>query len=421
MYNIDTMQTKNNFLIRIRNFFIPPTKASWDDFKEVLPFFVLMTLALSWMFIVFVQQVEGPYLKALFTVLMLIHLGVYWGIFNFHGTRGGLSAYFILQGVLAIILVLVARDEGLVIGLFGSVIGNTVGILQKPRTIFLVVVTYLIIALLSILYLTGSNVMVSMAGVAIPAILLSAFIAYMFRRQLEAREKTQKLLEDLQEAHAKLEAYTEQVEELTLAQERQRIARELHDTLAQELTGMVLQLEAVSTHINSQNNERAQEILQQAMSQSRFTLAEARKVIDGLRTERLESSSMEEAINREAARFTGTSGVPCEVMVRISAPPEADVQTELLKVVSEGLSNISRHASADQAWLRLMENEGGLVLEIEDNGRGFEPQTQAGKPGHYGLVGIEERAGLLGGRVEIDSQPEGGTCLRVTIPLKEPA
>ena len=306
------------------------------------------------------------------------------------------------------------------IGLFGSVIGNTVGILQKPRMIFLAVSVYLIIALLSILYLTGSEVMVSMAGVAIPAILLSAFIAYMFRRQLEAREKTETLLEDLQQAHAKLEAYTEQVEELTLAQERQRIARELHDTLAQELTGMVLQLEAVSTHIKDGNNPRAEEILQQAMTQSRFTLAEARKVIDDLRTERVETAPIDEDIRREAARFEAASQTPCEVVVRVNSTLEAGKQSEIMKIISEGLSNISRHAVADHTWLRLVESQGQLILEIEDNGRGFDPQAESGKSGHYGLVGIKERAELLGGQLEIDSQPGEGTCLRVTILLEEP-
>ena len=220
----------------------------------MVPFFILMTMALGWMLIVFVQQVENPVMKVVFTILMLVHLGVYWAVLNFNGTKIGLWVYFILQGFLAIILVLIVGDGGLVVGLFGSLIGNSVGILQKPKTIFLAISAFLITAVLGILYITSSQALLSWASIALPAILLSAFIAYMFRRQMDAREKTQNLLEELQEAHTKLEAYTNQVEDLTRSAERQRMARELHDTLAQGLAGLILKLEAVSTHVDGGNN-----------------------------------------------------------------------------------------------------------------------------------------------------------------------
>jgi NarL family two-component system sensor histidine kinase YdfH len=421
MYNKSTMQNKRNLLTLGKDLVIPPDKASWDDFKEVFPFFALMTMALGWMYVVFVKQVESPFMKVVFTILMFIHLAIYWGVFNFFGTKRGLWVYFSLQGLLAIILVLIAGDEGLVIGLFGSLIGNTVGVLQKPRTIFLVITIYLIVAVNGIIFLTGSEVLLSWASIAIPAILLSAFIAYMFRRQLEAREKTETLLKELQEAHKKLEAYTEQVEELTLSAERQRMARELHDTLAQGLAGLILKLEAVSTHVDGGNNPRAQEILQDAMAQSRTTLTEARQAIDDLRSDSEPGKSLDEAVCAEVRRFEAISEIPCEVVLQHNAPLPPSVREHILKIISEGLNNIAKHAGAGQAWLRLVETETDCKVEIEDDGRGFAVEDALNKEGSYGLMGIQERVALLHGTLTIDSAQGDGACLTVLIPLPEKA
>lgn len=409
------MQTKSNALTKIKNFFIPPDKANWEEFKEVLPFFLLMTMALGWMLAVFVQQVESPIMKMVFTILMLVHLGVYWGVFNFQGSQFSLGFYFSLQGLLAVILVVIVGDAGIVIGLFGSLIGNAVGVLQKPRTIILAIVIYLFIALSIIVFITGSEVLLSWASIALPAILLSAFIAYMFRRQLEAREKSETLLKELREAHTKLEAYTNQVEELTRSAERQRMARELHDTLAQGLAGLILKLEAVSTHMQGGNTGRAQEILQDAMAQSRTTLSEARMVIDDLRAD-TPAQSLEDAIRAEVQHFEALSETPCEVVIQHTSQIPQQRREHMLKIISEGLNNIAKHAQATQAWLRVIETEDGCKIEIEDDGRGFVVAEALKKESSYGLLGIRERGELLNGTVEIDSAPGDGACLTVLIP-----
>ena len=79
--------------------------------------------------------------------------------------------------------------------------------------------------------------------------------------------------------------------------------------------------------------------------------------------------------------------------------------------------NIAKHSQAQQAWLRLTENSSHLVLEIEDDGRGFSPETGLEGEGHYGLLGIQERVALLGGEFSLDSQPNQGTCLLVQVPV----
>jgi NarL family two-component system sensor histidine kinase YdfH len=94
-----------------------------------------------------------------------------------------------------------------------------------------------------------------------------------------------------------------------------------------------------------------------------------------------------------------------------------EVQNHLLKIISEGLTNIAKHAQANQAWLRLTENKSHLVLEIEDDGQGFVSESDHENDGHYGLLGIRERVALLGGEFSMDSQLQQGTCLLIQIPL----
>jgi len=416
-YNKFMMRRERSLLNKIKSLFFPSDQPSREGDKEVIPFFILITAAIIWMYAVYIRQIEQVYLGVIFTLLMFVHLVLYWSIFRFiHSTRQT-RLYFAFQGMLAFILVLIGGDFGLSIGLYSSLIGNAVGALRKNKDVVIVIFAYILLTAISIIILAGYEVILQWSYIAIPSILFSAFIAFMFRRQLEIREKTQTLLDELKTAHAQLAAYTEQVEELTLAAERQRMARELHDTLSQGLAGLILQLEAVSTHIEKQNSQRAQQILHSAMSQSRSTLAEARQVIDDLRSGEQSQESFTKEVQREAQQLQAISGIPCEVVINITRPLPAEVQSHLRKIISEGMYNIAKHSQAKQAWMRLTENTSHLVLEIEDDGSGFVPETGLVGDGHYGLLGIQERVALLGGEFSLDSQPNQGTCLLVQIPV----
>ena len=411
------MKSESTLLQKIKHFVLPSDQAEREGDREVLPFFALITVAIIWMYSVYIRQIEQVWVGVVFTVLMVVHLSLYWLIFRFIQSDRQIRSYFAVQGLLAFVLILLGGDFGLSIGLYSSLIGNAVGALQKNKDIVYVIFAYIVLAVLSIIVVSGIQVIIDWSFVAIPSIVFSGFIAYMFRRQLEVREKTQRLLDELQTAHTQLAAYAERVEELTLTTERQRMARELHDTLAQGLTGLVLQLEAVSTHIENNNNPRAQEILHNAMTQSRTTLAEARKVIDDLRSGEQGQQAFIEQIQKEAQQIQEMSGVPCKVEVKVTQMLSVEVQNHLLKIISEGLTNIAKHAQANQAWLRLTENKSHLVLEIEDDGQGFVSESDHENDGHYGLLGIRERVALLGGEFSMDNQLQQGTCLLIQIPL----
>lgn len=413
------MKSKQSIKQKLEDIFFPPDKVNFQAVKEVIPFFALVTVALIWMYSIYLRQIESTLTAVIFSLLMLLHLVLYWAVFRFIHDLRSLRLYFIFQGLLVFVIVQFAENFGLAIGLYASLIGNAVGSMRRSRDLFILIPGYLLLATTAIYLQSGTTQIVEWSYVAIPSILLSGFIAFMFRRQMEMRDNAEHLLADLQKAHLRLEAYAEQVEALTLIQERQRIARELHDTLAQELTGVVLQLEAVSTHIEKDNSQRAQEILQGAMQQSRVTLAEARKVIDNLRSVQPVTESLAEAIRHEAERFEALAQIPCETSVQVAQKLPAETRNHLLKIISEGLNNIAKHAGASQAWVRLHQTGPTITLEIEDDGQGFDMAAENGSQGHYGLIGIRERVALLKGRMSIDSQPKEGACLTAEIPLPQ--
>jgi NarL family two-component system sensor histidine kinase YdfH len=211
-----------------------------------------------------------------------------------------------------------------------------------------------------------------------------------------------------------LTEYSARVEDLTIAAERQRMARELHDTLSQGLAGLILQLEAADAHLAANCPERARGILEQSMEKARGTLKEARQAIDDLRQPA--GHNLAEAAGQEAERFTRATGIACEPCIELkTAIPEAVSETAI-RAISEGFTNIARHAHARQVVLRLSEIGQELEIEIRDDGLGFDPQ--AVQPGHYGLLGMRERIRLAGGRLDIQSVAGKGTCLLIHFPLE---
>jgi len=235
-------------------------------------------------------------------------------------------------------------------------------------------------------------------------------------RQARARTQTQRLLRELEQAHRQLADDAVRLEELTRAAERQRMARELHDTLAQGLAGLILQLEAVKAHLIAGREERALEIVIQAMGRARTSLATARSVIDDLRTEAMTPTDLQHALEEEIGRFTAATGIPCTTQFfSLALVPEAFGES-IMRSVAEGLLNIARHAQASQVWVCVAQHDQELAIEVRDNGRGFDPTTVA-QQGHYGLPGLRERARLLDGQFALLTDPGEGTTLRFLLPV----
>ncbi len=226
------------------------------------------------------------------------------------------------------------------------------------------------------------------------------------------------MLEDLQEAHLQLAAYATQVEDLTLAAERQRMARELHDTLAQGLAGLILQLEAINSHLETGDATRAREIVQQAMGRARTTLAEARAAITDLRAVAAGDENLESALLQEVERFTRATGIPCTTEITLPNSVPALLGEHVQRIFAESLANVAQHAQAGQVWLQVRGEAAEILLAVRDDGVGFVVE-EVEPAGHYGLVGMRERARLAGGTMKVLSILGEGTSLQFSFPLAE--
>ncbi len=203
---------------------------------------------------------------------------------------------------------------------------------------------------------------------------------------------------------------------LARAEERTRIAREIHDTLAQGLTAIALNIEG-AMHSLDKRPDQARERLQRALDTARENLEDARRSVLDLRgAARLEGKPLADALGSLARGFTYDTGIPAMVHSdRIDELP-LRTETELFRIAQEALTNVRKHARAHKVELALRRHGANLSLSVRDDGVGFSPRAQP-RDGGQGLVGMRERARLLGGEVRIHSTPDKGTEVLAHVPL----
>ena len=228
------------------------------------------------------------------------------------------------------------------------------------------------------------------------------------------RVRSEQLLAELQAAHQKLQEYATQVEELTIAQERNRIAREMHDTLGHRLTIASVQLEGAQRLIPT-NPERAASIVGTVREQVKEGLTDLRRTVAMLRASVEEDLPLDKALTRLADHFQQATAL--KIYLSLEGCPQNLTliqQQALYRAAQEALTNIQRHAQASEAWLQLNTQNGMITLLISDNGVGIKPEQV--KPG-FGLLGLKERASLQGGTFHVDTRAGGGTQITFCIPL----
>jgi PAS domain S-box-containing protein len=205
----------------------------------------------------------------------------------------------------------------------------------------------------------------------------------------------------------------ETVRRLAIVEERNRIAREIHDTLAQGFTGILLQLEAASDVLPPKS--KAKEHITNARNLARHSLMEARRSVYQLRPQELQRGTLTSAIKR-LANQAKRDGVPvhCSITGETRIIPE-ETENNLLRIAQEALINVIRHARATKVELLLSFNSGGVKLTLKDNGIGFNPERN-GKG--FGLVSIRERANTIGAKLMIHSKRGRGSILSVTVPYE---
>jgi signal transduction histidine kinase len=206
---------------------------------------------------------------------------------------------------------------------------------------------------------------------------------------------------------------------MAVTEERNRMAREIHDTLAQGFTGIILQLEATEQALGD-TSEDVQKHLNQARSLARKSLAEARRSVWNLSPQALEQLRLDEAVKHEVERFRQDNGIEASFTqygAKREIPPE--MGTAIFRVCQESLANVAKHSQATRVDVTLNFGVSGVELTVKDNGVGFEPgpEGKIGKAGGFGLISMRERALGQNGKFEVQSGKGEGTVIRVSIPL----
>ena len=200
--------------------------------------------------------------------------------------------------------------------------------------------------------------------------------------------------------------------------ERLRLAREIHDTLAQAFVGISSQLDALQTCL-PEDWRPAHVYLDLARRMAQHSLTEARRSVMDLRSAALSNRDLAAALESSARHWTAGTAVDLEVNIKggFTNLPE-EMEHNLLRIAQEAVANASKHAQASRIEVMLERTGNNVNLKITDNGCGFQTDDAfAGMGGHFGLIGIRERAERIGGEFRLGSQPGAGTEVEVTVPL----
>jgi signal transduction histidine kinase len=221
----------------------------------------------------------------------------------------------------------------------------------------------------------------------------------------------------LEQANAQLRHYASALEHLTISRERNRMARELHDTLAHTLSGLSVQLETVKAYWDV-DPATALRLLEQSLTATRSGLQETRRALKSLRASPLDDLGLLLAVRQLAESAAARANLHLEINVPPTLPALSNpVEQCLYRVAQEAIANAVHHANARKLTVQLIHNDAHITLTVYDDGLGFNPQ-QVNQAVHYGLVGMRERAALVGGDLVIESQRGTGTKVRLSIDAK---
>ena len=209
----------------------------------------------------------------------------------------------------------------------------------------------------------------------------------------------------------------EQARKAAITEERNRMAREIHDTLAQGFTGILIQLQAARQVLNGSNSDAARH-LESAMALARVGLTEARRSVQGLRPQLLRDGNITTALEQLVRHLGSDSVVRINFLSngdaqRLMSP---DIESNLLRISQEAITNAMKHSGASQINVRLSGGPEAVQLAIEDNGHGFDPHVSTLSRG-FGLISMQERADRIGGDLTILTKPGAGTKIHLLLPI----
>lgn len=270
------------------------------------------------------------------------------------------------------------------------------------------------------------HVMIFLIALAIDMLLLPSLMWLLHEREQQV-ERHRNSLAELSEVNRRLEAtiaeneglhrqLVTQAREAGVLDERRRMAREIHDTLAQGLTGIVTQLQAAEQAAARTPGEQPgwRRHVAAATQLARESLTEARRSVDALRPQPLEGCRLSEALSDVAQRWSALNGIPAQVTTTGTARPvDPEAEFALLRAAQEALANVARHAYATRVGLTISYMESEVALDVRDDGVGFDPAV---RDRGFGLVAMRQRIAALSGTLQVESEPGGGTAISACVP-----
>jgi signal transduction histidine kinase len=392
-------------------------RSNGDPFVIDLVLCALTAAWMLWMFTLHPAWRERPRVMGLFLAVLIVLMAIlvirdpWFGLFT---PAGYIYSFRLLPWPSEL-----AAISGV------SIVAGTAQATDVPKTSVYGVLAYLAIVAVNVVPFCG--------------------LAWLGRKGEEHDELREQALAEVSEANRRLEAsmaenaglqqqLLTQAREAGVSDERQRMAREIHDTLAQGLTGIITQLQAAEQFADDQAVWRRH--FQAATRLARESLSEARRSVHALRPEALETARLSEALAGVAERWSALNGIAVQVTTTGTArpmPPAVDVA--LLRTAQEALANVARHARATKVGLTLSYMENEVALDVRDDGRGFEPdrfgdggdppgvgedgprRPDAGVPGGgFGLVAMRQRIESLSGTLQVESEPGAGTAVSACLP-----
>jgi signal transduction histidine kinase len=238
------------------------------------------------------------------------------------------------------------------------------------------------------------------------------------RALLEVNEANRKLAATLAENATLQQRLLTQAREAGVLDERARMAREIHDTLAQGLTGIITQLQAVEQA--AADPAEWHRHVTAATRLARESLSEARRSVHALRPEPLETARLSEALADVAQRWSSLHSIAVQVTTTGTARPmRPEAEAALLRTAQEALTNVAKHARASRVGVTLSYLEHEIALDVRDDGTGFDPTSIGQRPagdGGFGLVAMRQRIEGLSGTLQVESEPDLGTAISARIP-----
>jgi len=337
-------------------------------------------------------------LIALFTLITLCYDTVY--------KRQYTHFYLALQTLIVTALTFIGNENGLFSVLFFVLSAQSMLNLTPRKAIGWIIAFCVITALASVNEYGWVGILYILPNFGGYAFF--ATFGNTWRIAQEEKQRSQQMLKELQTAQS-------QLQELAIVEERNRLAREMHDALGHRLTVAVVQLEGAQRLI-PKDPERAARMIEAMREQMKEALADLRRTVATLRSPLADDLPLDAALSRLTQTFHEGTGLTVHLNFQPEFPalPPAH-RLALYRAAQETLTNVQRHAVAKHVWLEVNAADGSVVLTTSDDGKGFPLELSHGG---FGLRGLRERAAQLGGELRLDSRPEGGAQVQLVLPIE---